>query len=94
MDLTRRKQILPRTENQDLLVPVFRQGQLVYTSPSINETRRKVQEQLGRFHSGIKRFVNPHQYPVGLEQHLHDLRTKLILKARGVSADEITQPLG
>ncbi len=94
MDLTRRKQISPGTENQDLLVPLFRQGQLVYTPPSINESRRKVQEQLARFHSGIKRFVNPHQYPVGLEQHLHDLRTKLILKARGVSAGEITQPLG
>ena len=33
---------------------------------------------------GVKRFVNPHQYPVGLEKTLFDLRTRLILEARGL----------
>jgi nicotinate phosphoribosyltransferase len=36
------------------------------------------------FHSGIKRFLNPHQYPVGLESRLHELKTKLIFQARGL----------
>jgi len=27
--------------------------------------------------------VNPHQYPVGLELSLHDLKTELVLRARG-----------
>jgi nicotinate phosphoribosyltransferase len=35
------------------------------------------------FHAGVKRLVNPHQYPVGLELGLHDVKTKLILEARG-----------
>jgi nicotinate phosphoribosyltransferase len=39
--------------------------------------------QLARFHAGIKRFINPHQYPVGLEEGLHELKTGLVLKARG-----------
>jgi nicotinate phosphoribosyltransferase len=34
-------------------------------------------------HPGIKRFVNPHQYAAGLELGLHDLKTQLVLKARG-----------
>ena len=32
----------------------------------------------------VKRFLTPHRYPVGVEQSLHDLRTRLILKARGL----------
>jgi len=28
--------------------------------------------------------VNPHQYPVGLEKRLFDLRTRLVLEARGL----------
>jgi nicotinate phosphoribosyltransferase len=31
----------------------------------------------------VKRFVNPHQFPVGLERRLYDLRTQLVLDARG-----------
>jgi nicotinate phosphoribosyltransferase len=68
---------------QDLLVPVFRSGKCVYTRPELNAIRDRVQNQLGMFHGGIKRFVNPHQYPVGLEQTLHKRRTELVLQARG-----------
>jgi nicotinic acid phosphoribosyltransferase len=44
------------------------------------------EQQLALFHPGIKRLVNPHAYPVGLEQQLFDLETRLILEARGVAA--------
>jgi nicotinate phosphoribosyltransferase len=40
---------------------------------------------LATFHGGIKRFANPHQYPVGLEQGLYQRKTDLILRARGFS---------
>jgi nicotinate phosphoribosyltransferase len=36
----------------------------------------------------VKRFVNPHQYPVGLERGLHELKTRLVLAARGVGDEE------
>ena len=39
--------------------------------------------QLAGFHEGVKRFVNPHTYPVGLEYELFQRKTELILKARG-----------
>jgi nicotinate phosphoribosyltransferase len=39
--------------------------------------------QLAACHAGVKRFMNPHQFPVGLERHLHELRADLVLAARG-----------
>lgn len=83
-DLTKRRRMDAKLKFTDLLVPVFRAGKQVYQPPPPEQTRRHVQEQLERFHPGIKRFVNPHRYPVGLEKGLHDLKMKLIMAARGV----------
>ena len=83
LDPTRRKHLAPGTAYEDLLVPVFKRGQQVYQLPALAEIRRRAQSQLAMFHPGVKRFVNPHQYPVGLELGLHDLKTELILRARG-----------
>jgi nicotinate phosphoribosyltransferase len=84
MDMTRRKTIPPGVPHDDLLVPLFRAGKLVYSTPPIEQVRERTQKQLALFHPGVKRFINPHQYPVGLERRLFDLRTELILKARGL----------
>jgi nicotinate phosphoribosyltransferase len=46
--------------------------------------RARTEAQLATFHAGVKRFVNPHAYPVGLERGLHEMKTRLILEARGV----------
>jgi nicotinate phosphoribosyltransferase len=81
-DLTRRKEIHAGTAFEDLLVPVFRQGRRVYDPPPLVEVRRRVAGQLASFHPGVKRLVNPHLYPVGLELGLFDLKTRLILEAR------------
>jgi nicotinate phosphoribosyltransferase len=85
LDMTRRKSIPAATPGEDLLVPIFRRGRRVYEVPSLDESRRRAREQLARFHPGIKRFVNPHTYPVGLELGLHERKTQLILEARGYS---------
>jgi len=82
LDPTRRKHLAPEIAFEDLLVPVFRRGQLVYSAPGLGEIRQRVQAQLAMFHAGVKRLVNPHQYPVGLELGLHELKTQLILRAR------------
>ena len=70
------------TPFEDLLVPIFRAGRRVYDTPALVDVRRRVSEELSQFHPGVKRFVNPHRYPVGLERKLHELRTQLILQAR------------
>ena len=81
-DFTRNRSFTESVSYEDLLVPIFVKGQLIYTLPSIHETRDRVQEQLSHFHKGIKRFVNPHTYPVGLEKELFDMKTELIVKLR------------
>lgn len=83
-DMTRRKNIPAGTEHQDLLEPIFRQGRRIYQLPHLDDVRERRRRQLTMFHEGVKRFVNPHQYPVGLEQQLFDLKTQLVLAARGV----------
>lgn len=83
LDPTRRKHIAPETPAEDLLVPIFRAGRLVYTQPPLDQTRERVRQQLAMLHPGIKRLVNPHQYAAGAELSLHELKTKLVLQARG-----------
>ncbi|MEM7474256.1 MAG: nicotinate phosphoribosyltransferase [Planctomycetota bacterium] len=67
----------------DLLVPVFRSGQLVAEIPTIHEARGRANSQLNMLPQGVRRFMNPHQYPVGLESELHELKSRLIREARG-----------
>lgn len=83
-DPTRRREIPAGTPGEDLLVPIFRGGKRVYEPPPLAESRARAAEQLAGFHPGVKRFVNPHQFPVGLERGLHELRTRLVLEARHV----------
>ncbi|HEX9046501.1 MAG TPA: nicotinate phosphoribosyltransferase [Verrucomicrobiae bacterium] len=82
-DSTRRKSIPTGTAFEDLLAPIFQAGKLVYPLPALIDIRRRAEAQLGMFYSGVKRFIHPHQYPVGLELGLHELKTELILRARG-----------
>lgn len=86
LDATRRK-LLPRTASQEeLLTPVMRHGKRVADLAAPGAIRELVTCQLARFHRGIKRFVNPHQYPVGLDERLYERKTKLILAMRGAGA--------
>jgi nicotinate phosphoribosyltransferase len=85
-DPTRRREIPEGMAFEDLLVPVFRRGQRVYDPPPLEHVRRRTKDQLSRFHAGVKRFLNPHRFPVGLEKQLHELRTRLVLEARRAPA--------
>jgi len=82
LDVTRRKTMPPDASHEDLLVPVVRTGKVVYEAPALADSRARTRQQLAGLHPGIKRFVNPHQYPVGLDVALHERRTRMILEAR------------
>ncbi|MBN1817042.1 MAG: nicotinate phosphoribosyltransferase [Sedimentisphaerales bacterium] len=84
-DATRRKRIGPKWQQEDLLVPVFRKGRCVYEVPPLGESRGRTAHQLEWLHPGIRRLLNPHRYPAGMEKQLYELRQKLILEARGFS---------
>lgn len=83
LDITKRKTIPAGTPFQDLLIPVFEAGKCVYEVPSLVAVKQKVKEEKKLLHESIRRFLNPHVYPVGLEESLHTYKTELILKFRG-----------
>ncbi len=82
LDHTKRHTLPRGIDTTPLLQPIFRHGEPTYTSPAVSAIRDYAQQQLQRLHPAIRRFVNPHVYPVGLEQQLHERRTALILEMR------------
>lgn len=83
-DVTRQKHFTEGDRYEELLVRVFDRGELVYAAPPLAESRAHTIADLGRLHETQLRFLNPHTYPVGLERSLFDLRTDLIMQARGL----------
>jgi nicotinate phosphoribosyltransferase len=83
-DATRRKRFGADDEFEELLVPVVRTGRLVYERPALGAIRDRAAAQVAALDPSIKRFLNPHEYPVGLEQSLHAERTRLVVQARGL----------
>ncbi|QMU27245.1 nicotinate phosphoribosyltransferase [Adhaeribacter radiodurans] len=81
-DITRRKTLAKETSYQDLLVPVFQQGQLIYQSPDLRTIQQYAQQQVQQLHETIRRFLNPHVYPVGLEENLYNQKMEIILQLR------------
>ena len=94
MDSTRRRPIEIGTPSEDLLVPILQEGKLVYDPPEPAEARRHAQRQLAGLHPSIKRFLHPHQYPVGLEKSLFETKTALILAAREAVARASGKEMG
>ena len=81
-DPTRRKSVTSSTRSEDLLVPVLRNGKEVYQSPALKDIRDFATQQRARLHPAIRRFVNPHRYPAGLEQSLHERKMQMVLDAK------------
>lgn len=90
-DATRHKVIQAGVAFRDLLEPIFRNGKCVYDLPTLPAIRAKTFQALDEFHSGVKRFLNPHQYVVGLEKSLHNLKMDIIKKIRqGITGSVVT----
>lgn len=85
VDPTHRKRLMPMYYKEEVLLkPIFRKGKIVYPGATLDEFRKRATEQLETFDKTHKRLVNPHVYPVGLEENLHQLRMDLVLKAKQV----------
>jgi nicotinate phosphoribosyltransferase len=67
---------------EDLLVPVFREGKLAYDTPSIESIQARVSEQLAQLPEELLDFESPTSYPVGLEQRLYKIKDELMKNAR------------
>lgn len=86
LDATRRRPIDASWSAEDLLEPVFRDGELIANIVTLDESRARRDADLSRFHESVRRFMNPHEYPVGLEPSLHELKTELMRDAREQAA--------
>ena len=64
---------------RELLVPVFKNGELVYQQPSLRETQQYCAKEVDSLWEEVKRFDNPHEYNVDLSKKLWDLKRKLLL---------------
>jgi nicotinate phosphoribosyltransferase len=83
LDLTRRMRFSEDAPYTLLLQPAMRAGARVREPEPLSAARERAGRELAGFHAGIKRLVNPHRYPVGLERGLHERKTALVLAARG-----------
>ncbi len=68
--------------SQDLLIPIFKEGNLVYALPKLTDIQKKTKEELNKLPIGMRRFLNPHMYPVGMEKSLYDIKVNMIKNIR------------
>ena len=61
-----------------LMKQIFKNGECIYTSPSVMEIREKCKEELNTLWDETKRFVNPHKVYVDLSKELYDTKIKLL----------------
>jgi nicotinate phosphoribosyltransferase len=57
---------------------IVRKGELVYTFPTLLETRTWSAQRFSLLYGEHKRFANPHTYHIGVSRELFDLRRSLI----------------
>ncbi len=63
---------------KELMVQVFRSGELVYDLPPLKEIQKYCAEQVDTLWDEVKRFDNPHTYYVDLSQKLWDIKNDLL----------------
>lgn len=67
---------------EELLVPIFKNGELVYDMPDLQEIKRNCAYQVSTLWPEVKRFDNPHNYYVDLSPKLMELKDKMLMARR------------
>ena len=65
---------------RELLVPVFKDGECVYTSPSVMEIRDICTREKETLWDETKRLINPHEVYVDLSDKLYKIKSELLEK--------------
>jgi nicotinate phosphoribosyltransferase len=73
-----KRKTLTEYEARELLIPIFRRGELVYEMPSLNDIQQYCQQEVESLWDEVKRFENPHKYYVDLSQKLWDLKQAML----------------
>ena len=65
-------------EARELMVPIFKNGKLVYNRPTLDEIQSYCRQQVDTLWDEVKRFDNPHNYYVDLSQKLWNIKNELL----------------
>ncbi len=69
---------------REIMVPVFKNGEICYTSPKVMDIRAYCNQEKETLWDGSKRLTNPHQMHVDLSRKLYDTKIRLL--------DEMSKP--
>ena len=81
-DFSWKRKTISRFVARELLVPIFKGGELVYKTPSLEDIRTYCAEQVDTLWDEVTRFENPHNYYVDLSEKLWNIKNELLLKYR------------
>jgi nicotinate phosphoribosyltransferase len=79
-DATWKKKTITNFKAKELLVPIFKNGRLVYSKPSLGEIKTHCREQVATLWPEVLRFDNPHLYYVDLSEKLLNIKIDLLNK--------------
>lgn len=68
---------------KEMQVQIFKQGELIYDIPTLEEVRNYAQKSLKELWPELRRFSFPHKYYIDLSQKLWDVKNSMIQKYRG-----------
>ena len=68
-----------------MLVPIFKNGELVYQMPSLGERQKYCEEEHKSLYPEVTRIINPHEYYVDLSDNLRELKDVLIDQKRQIT---------
>ncbi len=77
---TWKKKTVENFTSINILKPIFKNGELVYTRPDTESIREYCLAQVDSLWDEVKRFENPHKYYVDLSHKLWGIRTDLLEK--------------
>ena len=77
-DATWKRKTVYNYEARELHVPIFKNGELVYQLPSLQEIQDYCRKEVDSLWDEVKRFDYPHSYYVDLSQKLWDIKYNLL----------------
>jgi nicotinate phosphoribosyltransferase len=82
---TWKRMTIRRYSLKELLVPIFRNGELVYDLPELLDIQAYAKADLDTLWDEYKRLKNPHVYKVDLSAKLYDLKQQLLKEHSGIT---------
>ena len=79
---TWKRKVLENFTATELLVPIFKDGEQVYSLPTLFEIRAHCEEEIEGMWDEVRRFSNPHNYYVDLSEKLWQIKNDMIAEYR------------